>query len=185
MQQFSNNFEPTFSNLLDLEFRLKPEILEQIWKLLFEEKLAKMYFAANTSDSSFWIRNLRFPYSRHPVTINKILYSFTFKEATFFLWDVEHIGKDLMFHYVRLYPNEPRKQFLLGSKATREIFYSQVYDLRTGRFKYGLWKNQIELNRLSEKCEKGFMISPKNREKLINLMNRKSINQRKNLCVVI
>merc|ERR1712098_380736 len=51
MQHFSNKFKPTFSDLLDLEFRLKPEILEPVWKLLFGEKMVpgKVYFAANMS----------------------------------------------------------------------------------------------------------------------------------------
>merc|ERR1712098_7248 len=186
LQQFSNKFSPTFSDLLDLEFRLNPEILEPLWKLVFGERKklpGEVYFTANTPDSSFWIHNLICP--RHnPINqitlIDKILYSFTFKGASFFLWDIEQLHTHLIFHYIRLKPDEPRKKFL-RSKATREVFVSQVYDLLTGKLRQNLWKNHEE----NVWFEKVFSISTENKEQLLNLMYRKTINQRKDSCVII
>merc|ERR1712098_388748 len=136
-----------------------------------------------TPRSNFWIRNLKAP--RYNWSLDKILYSFTFKEATYFLCGVEQLFKELIFHYVRLCPNEPRKKFVLGSNATREIFISEVYDLKTGKFKHHLWKINAILDKHHERFRKGFYITLKNQEKLMNLMNQRNINQRKNLCVII
>jgi hypothetical protein len=181
MQQFSNKFNPTFSDLLDLEFRLKPEILEPLWKLVFGERKkvsGEVYFTANTPNSNFWIHNLKCPHN--VITIDKILYSFTFKEATFFLWEIEQFYTHLIFHCIRLDPNEPRKQFL-RPKATREVFVSQVYDLQTGKLRQNLWKNHEE----NIWFKKVFSICTENQEKLLNLMYRKNSNQRKDSCVII
>merc|ERR1712098_279791 len=154
MEPFSLRFEHTFSDLLDLEFRLNPKILQQVWERLF------------------W--KFKILSSVHRKLLGgTILYSFTYEESTFIICDITRMHNNLLLHFVRLQPKEP----FPSSKKLMEECFIWVFDLKTGLLKYNLWGQNYGIFPLKGVVSKQIEIVPKNFKMLMNLMERNILSK--------
>merc|ERR1712098_89765 len=169
-----------FRDLLDLEFRLKPEVLEQVWKRLFENK-AKIKFSLDTSELPWKFENLKI--SNRIVTIENICYSFTHKARTYFVSEVEQSGHNIIFYFVRVDPTDRKRSFAnLVSKSKDDHFISVVFDLDTGILKtWGSGKVKFPIP-ITKNFDEEIIISniikicPENYLYFITLMSQKIVD---------
>merc|ERR1712000_427585 len=95
---------------------------------------AKIKFSIDTSELPWKFENLKI--SNRIVTIENILYSFTYKAHTYFISDVEHCGHHLVFSFVRVDPTDRKSSFAnLVLKSKDGYLISVVLNLNTGVLK--------------------------------------------------
>jgi hypothetical protein len=184
----SNDVTPTFSDLLDIEFRLKPEVfgrfLERFLKGSNESGKIKFVPGRSVMGSVWKVQNLKFS---RTLGMDHILYSFTYQESTFFLHEVEENSEQFLLHYVRLKPDE-KKKLLSGAKMNEKIFVSLMYDLDTKSLETHLWERRIPFDLSCTLYSKRVCITPANCKKLVDLMsqqNQKYTYQNKHCCVIM
>jgi hypothetical protein len=182
MEPFALRFEDTFSDLLDLESRLNPEILLQVWERLFEKEIGSVKIKFSLDSDMVWEYENVFSAFQKVVT-SSIRYSFTYEGSTFIICDIKHKNNDLLFHYVRLKPKHVMKPF---PSSKMEDCLIWVIDLTTGFYKHNLWGQKLVEFHMERGCiPKQIDILPNNYKIFVNLMVQNHILPKKHLCAIL
>merc|ERR1712098_187122 len=189
LNRFRITCEPKFCDLLDLEFRLNPKILTQVWKRIFDEKI-KVKFSLDESSEQTPVWRLENILFSKKLICHSIPYSFTHEENTFIICDVTEFDKDLLFHFARWDPKDRTKRHLQREKRREESF-TWIFSMVDGQYvsskysKYNLQKKRVEFSSEREQICKLINITPSNCEMFASLIHENNILLKHYLCDIL
>merc|ERR1712098_584041 len=189
LNRFRITCEPKFCDLLDLEFRLNPKILTQVWKRFFEEKI-KVKFSLYVDKEQVAVWRFENIFFTKKLICNTIPFSFTYEENTFILCDITEFNKNILFHFVRWTPKDQTKRLPQREKRREENF-TWIFSMVDGYFvhskygKYTLQKKRVEFQLGGERISKLINITPSNCEMFASLIHRDNILPKKYLCDIL